>query len=346
LTHQTKRSTQATGKASTLSLHPHHGIHDQRALTPPRRPGSIRRTTTLDCYWTGPLSGPCTIAADGRDLLTGPTREEHHTLHTVTLRATLTPPSAVVTSIHASDPTSDLRGLLGASVSSGFRRAVDQSVPDLDRAGVLYRILHDLPGASFVGSFVAVRAGAPPFTTRDLLGMENVCRGWRTDGVQMRAAVAGRVPILTGPAPTPLDNPADPVAWHEMKQVPFASVCRSRRLDLWRDGDEIVVDMHYRDTYLPNDQSAMAIHEYSLIARADGTSGTLINITTRAHALPWSDCDSIPASAEEVVGVRLGELDTAVRERLRGTAGCRHLNDTLRELDVAPALVAVLDEHL
>jgi hypothetical protein len=38
-------------------------------MTPSRRPGSLRRTTALDFFWTAGLLGPCTVLGTGRDLL-------------------------------------------------------------------------------------------------------------------------------------------------------------------------------------------------------------------------------------------------------------------------------------
>ncbi|WP_035920382.1 hypothetical protein [Frankia sp. QA3] len=39
--------------------HPRHGTHDPTAGTPPRRPGSVRRTTTVDMLRPEVVAGPC-----------------------------------------------------------------------------------------------------------------------------------------------------------------------------------------------------------------------------------------------------------------------------------------------
>jgi hypothetical protein len=212
-----------------------------------------------------------------------------------------------------------------------------------DHHRLLYRMLHDLPGTSLVGGMVIVRAGASPFSASDLVVMENVCRGWRTGGSQLGEVEAGRIPMPTGPFPTSLDDPDDPLAWHEPGVPRPDHVRRGRRMDVWCDGDELRVDLHYRDTYHSSDQPAMVIHEYSLRAGADRASGAIRTIATEAHALPWVECNTVPSSTDVVIGTRLGAVEATVRERLRGTAGCTHLNDTLRELDTVPALAATLD---
>lgn len=295
---------------------------------------------TFDCFWADGLDGPATIVAAGRDLATA-AEADPLVLDRAELRSVLTQPAGEIADIESTDSSADLAPLRGSTVSAGFRRAV-QNLAGVDRSGILYRLLQCLPGAHGVGGLVLVRAGVPPFTARDLLSFENVCRGWRTGGVQMRESAAGVIPMLTGPAPTPLDDPADPLAWHPTAPALWDSVRRSRRLDVWREEEDLVIDAHHRDSYLALGQPPMVVHEYSLRARADATSQELTSISTKAHALPWSDCDSVVNSTDHVLGVRLGALDEIVRTKLRGTAGCTHLNDTLRDLDMVPALSAAL----
>jgi hypothetical protein len=248
----------------------------------------------------------------------------------------------MVTAISSPGSADALASLLGSSVSTGFRRVLAASVPELPRDQLLYRMLHDLPGTSLVGGMVIVRGGASPFSAADLLVMENVCRGWRTGGSQLEEVDAGRIPMPTGPFPTSLDDPADPLAWHDTEAPGRDIVRRGRRMDIWRSGDELRVDLHYRDTFHSSDQPTMVVHEYSLRASAAASDGEVRTITTEAHALPWVDCNTVPSSSESVIGARLGAIHVAVREQLRGAAGCTHLNDTLRELDTVPALALAL----
>ena len=86
----------------------------------------------------------------------------------------------------------------------------------------------------------------------------------------------------------------------------------------------------------------IAAHEYSLQLRAD-PDGIVTSVTVRQHALPWRECDTVPAGAGVVVGARIGELEPVVRTELAGVNGCTHLNDSLRGLDAVPYLLELLD---
>lgn len=329
-----------TTSPAVWPLHPRRGVHNQTARTPVRRPGSLRRTTALDFSWAGDLLGPCTVRGTGRDLLT---RSDGVTvLGCADLRMTLTPPAAVVTAIEVDAAELDAATLLGASVSTGFRRSLQRAVPPELRAGMHYRLLHDLPGATLVSQAVPIQAGHTLFAPRDLLVMADVCQGWRSGAYQMNEVAADRAPQPIGPVPNELDDPADPLAWHETPAPDGDSFRRGRRMDVWRDAGDLRFDLHYRDAYRPAEGTGMVIHEYSVRGSADPESLTIRQISTEAHALPWADCNSVVASSDALVGVRLGDCDTTVRTRLRGTAGCTHLNDSLRELDEVPVLAAVL----
>ena len=331
-----------TGQA--WPLHPQRGVHNQTARTPRRRPGSVRRTTALDFLWGEDLLGPCTLSATGRDLLT---RSDGTTvLGSATIRATLTPPAAVVTALELDAAHLDAGALLGLSVSTGFRRGLQRAVPADRRAGLHYRLLHDLPGATMVSQSVPIHAGHKLFEPRELMVLADVCQGWRSGAHQMNEVRAGRAPQPYGPEPGDLDDGTDPLAWHAVELPPGDTFRRGRRIDVWRAGDELRIDLHYRDVYRPATRPAMVIHEYSVRGRAEAESLQIREMTTEAHALPWSDCNSVVTSTDGLVGVRLGECDTTVRTRLAGTAGCTHLNDSLRELDEVPALAAALHQRI
>ncbi len=323
-------------------LHPHRGVHNQTARTPRRRPGSVRRTTALDFFWPEDLLGPCVVVGSGRDLLTE--SDGATVVAAASLRATLTPPAATVTAIEAAGAALDLAALLGASVSTGFRRTLARAVPPEQRSGMHYRLLHDLPGATLVSQSVPIQAGHQLFEPRDLLVMADVCRGWSSGAYQMGEVREGRAPQPIGPVPNDLDEGTDPLAWHEAAVLPGDTFRRGRRMDLWLEGDELCIDLHYRDLYRPADGPAMVIHEYTVRGRAAAATCEIRRMETEAHALPWSECNPVVASSEELVGVRLGECDAVVRSRLRGTAGCTHLNDSLRELDDVPALAIFLPQ--
>jgi hypothetical protein len=55
--------------------------------------------------------------------------------------------------------------------------------------------------------------------------------------------------------------------------------------------------------------------------------------------LPWQECPGAVASAERITGMTLGELHFRVRQELFGTSTCTHLNDLLRSVADAEALL-------
>ena len=60
------------------------------------------------------------------------------------------------------------------------------------------------------------------------------------------------------------------------------------------------------------------------------------------HALPFGECPLAAPNAADLTGAPLRDITAAVKERLAGTRGCTHLNDTLRFLRYVPALTGYL----
>jgi hypothetical protein len=315
-------------------------VHDQSARTPSRTPGPVRRTTRIDTFRLRGPRGPSTVLATGRDLLTPPSGEPVE-LDAQTVRLTLTPVSNVITAIEGGD---DLADLIGVSVSSGFRRALGQITPPAGRGALRHRMLDDLVGAVLVSGVALVEANAYPIEPRQMLVFADVCRGWATGGIQLDLVADGVHPMPTGPVPNDVSAPEDPWAWHRVEPLAEQDFMRrSRRIDVQRDGAEVVIDAHFRDESVPLDRPGQSIHEYSVFARADAATPALTDVQVTAHALPWQDCNSVPETAAHLIGLRLGELETTVRTKLAGTAGCTHLNDTYRGLDAVPLLAQALE---
>lgn len=319
-------------------LHPSHGVHDQRARTPARAANSVRRTTTIDSFRFDGAAGPTTVSARGRDLLTdgdGAAVE----LDEVDFGLTLEPLRSVIATVRDLDGAKEL---LGVDIAVGFRRVLNRLTAPADRSRLRHRLLDDLPGAVLVGSMPLVTAGVYPVRPRELLVLTDVCRGWAEGGSQHRDIAIGRIPTPTGPAPTDLRVPEDPLAWHAEAPRTHDHMRRGRRIDVLRTPAGLTIDAHFRDVSVPVAGAGEVIHEYSVSVRADETTREVTAISATAHALPWQDCNSVPESARELLGARLGELETTVRTRLSGTAGCTHLNDTFRGLDAVPLLAGFL----
>jgi hypothetical protein len=171
-----------------------------------------------------------------------------------------------------------------------------------------------------------------------------MCAGWRTGGTLMAAAERGQSAVPTGPVSSSLDVADDPLAWHLIPPLPPQSTRRRRRIDVRINGDRLLVDAHFRDSYVTASGIETSIHEYSVDAVADVESLRLLEIQSKAHALPFVECNIAPLSAGDIKGRTLGELRGFVRNNMTGIRTCTHLNDTLRALDDVVALAAQLRE--
>ena len=66
----------------------------------------------------------------------------------------------------------------------------------------------------------------------------------------------------------------------------------------------------------------------------------------RSRAVPrvlsWQECPGAVESATRITGMTLADLHFRVRNELAGTSTCTHLNDLLRSVADAGALIAAL----
>ncbi|MDT7569754.1 MAG: hypothetical protein QOG76_8378 [Pseudonocardiales bacterium] len=95
----------------------------------------------------------------------------------------------------------------------------------------------------------------------------------------------------------------------------------------------------FRDTYVRTDGVETIIHEYTLSATVDADSGLIVDSSATPRVLPWQECPGAVASAERITGMTLRELHFRVRQKLFGTSTCTHLNDLLRSVADAEALI-------
>jgi hypothetical protein len=96
----------------------------------------------------------------------------------------------------------------------------------------------------------------------------------------------------------------------------------------------------FRDGHQEADGTLSILHEYSLAANVDTASGRLLSVEADPRVLPAAECPSAAASASRLAGTALADLRQRVRQDLRGTGTCTHLNDLLRSLADVPALLA------
>ena len=129
--------------------------------SPPRREGSVRRTTSIDSSRPGGMTGPIEVDARARDLETGegPTRaqaSEQRLPATIGFDRTLT-------AIESEPAEPRLSDLLGTVVGRGFRAHLTEVLGDhVNRRTLLHTLLDDLPGAILVSGYAMQRGPAVP----------------------------------------------------------------------------------------------------------------------------------------------------------------------------------------
>jgi hypothetical protein len=335
------------------------------AGTPARRPHSVRRTTTHDSLRDAGMDGPVTAIAHGRDLYTSRAGEAK-VVAAVRVQATSDFPAHVLTSISA-DPADDrVRALAGKRASAGFRRAVEEALPGEREAGtILYQVLDDLPTALLVSGYATLAARFTPGTSagpgdrpaaapgdrssRMALQTVDMCSGWVDGGVMVSGLSNGVPPYFEGtPAPSVEDagGPrADSLGWHAHGPLPPHAMRRRRRIDAWLDGDLAQVEGFFRDSHVAFDGVERVVHEYTVRAVVDRQTRSFRWCDADFGSLPWPECPGALASAGRLAGVSVDGLRRRVRQEFTGVGTCTHLNDTLRALEDAGALISLLDGH-
>jgi hypothetical protein len=129
------------------------------------------------------------------------------------------------------------------------------------------------------------------------------------------------------------------VGWHDILEISALSMRRARRIDVWVDGAEARVDAMFQDSSTRPGGSRVAVHEYTLSARADLAAMTLTALDPTARVLPYAECPLAVLNVGTLIGTPLADLRSVVLDRLQGVAGCTHLNDALRALADVPVLL-------
>jgi hypothetical protein len=121
---------------------------------------------------------------------------------------------------------------------------------------------------------------------------------------------------------------------------------RRRRIDVYRGESpaRVGIDAMFRDTYVRGDGVETIIHEYTLDAVVDAETGIIVESRATPRVLPWQECPGAVASAGRITGMTLQDLHFRVRRELSGTSTCTHLNDLLRSVADAEALIRRVQE--
>jgi hypothetical protein len=308
--------------------------------TPERRPGSIRRTSSVDIQWPGEIGADLVLHGAGRDLRTGADgATEVLAEATTTVRIVAGDVAELAT-----EPAIDVSDLAAVPAKS-FRRHLDRVHAVLTTDGSLLGLLLDeIPVAVLISGAARRLLPKPPgagFTR--MHPPVDVCSGWKADGIKIRAINAGEGMIarLGGPAPSLATD--DPLAWHSLSVLTKpGDMRRRRRLDLWVDGDTIRVEGMFRDTLIERDGIDTVVHEYAITATIDRATMTVVSVAPDGRSLPGLDCPAAMASAQRIVGAPLATVRRMVRDEFDGPTTCTHLNDELRALGDLHALSALL----
>ena len=317
---------------------------------PPRLPGSVRRTTSIDSEWPEGLGQPVAMTGRARDILTPAAGGVPVELGSGAFAMTVSPNREILalstTPAHPRTPE-----LVGVRAGGASREALKSILGDLTGAP-LFQVLDDFAGTSLVASWIwsewvedwqGARQSAGMEAVAGRRGtMENICTGFAT-GASSLDPDGG--PALDGKERTevgPLADPADPLGWHAMPEQSGVKFRRARRLDLYRDGDLLHADLGFQDSGSNPHGTRSALHEYRVHAEIDPATMTLVSLQALPLILPFRECPGAAVKIGRLVGQPVAALRDAVPTILRSTLGCTHLNDVLRSLADVPVLAKQL----
>src|SRR4051794_31378577 len=138
-------------------LDPRHGPHEPTTGTPSRRPGSVRRTTTVDALRPRNLHEGLHLTGRGRDLVT-----DHDGTITVVGRAEMEVElaytgGAVVQEIRTTPNVPGLEALVGKIATTGFRAVIDADTA-ARRGDLVYLLLDEIPVSTLVSGYSVLHA--------------------------------------------------------------------------------------------------------------------------------------------------------------------------------------------
>jgi len=315
---------------------------------PPRRPNSVRRTSTLVSTWPDGRGTPRRMQGRARDVLTRNPADDVEILATGEFEARVDD-ARVIRAIESHPSAPHIQGLVGARGGGHLRGVLGDVVPRERASGSpLYLILDDISGASLVGAWVMLR-WLEPAQMQALKeqfergegafgrSMENICIGFSTGSTALDRNGTPHPEQNCCPVVS-LVNPQDPSGWHAYDEPEEMSMCRARRIDVWLEDGQVCAEAYFQDSGNQPDGGRVAVHEYVVHATMDPSTGVLLSLRADPRILPYRECPSAPDHIGRLVGVPVGELREQVIEHLPGNLGCTHLNDVLRSLAEVPVL--------
>lgn len=332
-----------------LTEGPSPGPQDAVPSTPERRPGSVRRTTTIDSVRPDGLRGRLVVDVRGQDVVTS-TDGRASVADRLDLRVELDGSWGAITGVAAPTgrPVTALAGLVGSPIRGGYGRRLAELLPDdAERRTLLYSALEDLSAAVLVSGYAPLHAGMidESFGTGEerAAHQADICIGWANGSPLVESLRATSVTAVPYGPPAPTVETDDRHGWHAMEPLATYTVRRRRRLDVVRSSDEdLLVDSHFRDSCaLPPPDVERVMHEY-LVDTVIATDDRLSSIAVQPRVLPWYECPGAVASAQQIVGTTIADVATRARKVLVGPSTCTHLTSTLRCLADVQALAALV----
>ncbi len=318
------------------------------ALAPPaRRPGSVRRTSTMLMFWPDGLGTDLHLKGRARDLCT-PQRGEPEVLGFTDLYA-VTGRERDILSIHAEPDVAGLQQLVGRRGGGNLRSAIAEKLADEVRRGTpLHLLLDDMAGSTLIAGFAFFRWKDEIPEMRERLAnaprhvMLGICSGFRDGSSALEADGTLKGISQNTAIPPSLGDPGDPYSWHEPDPHPEIAMRRARRIDVWVENGTIGIDAMFRDSCWSPEGQEEVVHEYQILGSADRTTERVLSLTALPRVLPYAECPGAAPHASWLVGTELRTMRTEVLERLKSTDCCTHLNDGLRSLAEVPVLASSL----
>jgi hypothetical protein len=321
-------------------------------VAPLRAASSVRRTSTIDVSWPEGAWGDMVFIARARDVLT-PREGGAPTVCAEDSFAAVISPERKILDIRITPARSAERQLVGQRGGGHLRHALEEIMPEERANGTpLYLILDDISGASLVAGWAWsqwtddwLHRSDGTFDeanfAREMEKRTGICVGFAPGGSVLKLG-ANRKPSTGAPTPD-LRNPKDPEGWHAYSEQIDVGMRRARRIDVRRGEQGIVIEAAFQDSGTRPDGGRSALHEYTISTLVDPETLRISSITAQPRVLPFPECPRATNTLSRLQGEKLADLRALVLERLRGTAGCTHLNDALRALAEVPHLVDLLE---
>lgn len=327
---------------------------------PPRLPGSVRRTSTLDADFPDGERSDIVIRARARDLLTR-TDGSPVVLDEARLEARVARDRTIL-DLRTWPERPALQSLVGVPNGGNMRGLAGRAIAeDRDAGASLYLLCDDLSVMTLIAWYAFSQwlpARRLPLIAPPVLrgGMADVCHSLRQGA---EALGPGGFPKVSEQNRDvgPLSDDADAWAWHELpNDSSRVSMRRARRIDVHRREGLLVADTSFQDSMRAPGGIRRAVHEYLVTAEAedegpgpaDGSEGgdaqrsRLRALHADPRVVPYRECPAVVLGLPALIGTPMRELRREVLHRLGGTRGCTHLNDALRALAEVPCLAARL----